>query len=465
MAPPRKGSLRTRKLDDGRVAGYARFTDQNGDRQEELLGYDLAPTEAQDKLNDILSAVRSGRYVPRSRRARGVSAPNPTFRELASDGLDRQGIEIAPESKRLVPFSERSRVRGKLAERTQEDYLWRVQKHLIPFFADYRLREITSPLVDKYLQDKDEAGVLSPDAINKTRTILRRILQWGIRAHNSVAGVAPIVINPVDDTESVSGQKGENGERNYLEYDELMAVLEAAEQLTNEAPARRQGWRPLVATLFLTGVRVSELCELTWRDVDFGRGRLLVRGTKSKAAKREVRLSVGLLPELLTWRAMARDTRPTSYVFPTARGTQRERNNVRNRVFGPVLARASLLLIERHEPPLPMPLSTHSGRRTYITLSFDVPGRDPRRIMGQVGHEDSRLTMSLYSSALDRDPDPRVQELFRWPEREERNAIIATYPTHRGHLRVAGESLTPARPPSTGKSDGFDAVFGDRRGA
>ncbi|MGO9973203.1 MAG: hypothetical protein ACLP01_10400 [Solirubrobacteraceae bacterium] len=37
---------------------------------------------------------------------------------------------------------------------TQADYEWRLRKHLLPFFADFKISAITIPLVDEYRSEK-----------------------------------------------------------------------------------------------------------------------------------------------------------------------------------------------------------------------------------------------------------------------------------------------------------------------
>jgi hypothetical protein len=37
---------------------------------------------------------------------------------------------------------------------TQADYEWRLRRHLLPFFADFRVSDITVALVDEYRDEK-----------------------------------------------------------------------------------------------------------------------------------------------------------------------------------------------------------------------------------------------------------------------------------------------------------------------
>jgi len=57
MGRPKSFRLRTKLLADRSVATYARFTDQHGVRHEPLLGYNLVPEKAEQRLEHIKADV------------------------------------------------------------------------------------------------------------------------------------------------------------------------------------------------------------------------------------------------------------------------------------------------------------------------------------------------------------------------------------------------------------------------
>jgi hypothetical protein len=63
-----------------------------------------------------------------------VATPDPTFHEFASEWLAARRHELAP--------------------RTVEDYTLALSHHLLPFFAEHRLSEITAREVDRYKTSK-----------------------------------------------------------------------------------------------------------------------------------------------------------------------------------------------------------------------------------------------------------------------------------------------------------------------
>ncbi|MEY2477063.1 MAG: Phage integrase family [Actinomycetota bacterium] len=105
-------------------------------------------------------------------------------------------------------------------------------------------------------------------------------------------------------------------------------------------------------------------------------------------------------------------------MFATARGTRRDRNNIRNRVLAPAVEAAEQLLDERdscdsfptkqREDGTRMThVPSHAGRRTAITWWAEA-GYDEREVMLWVGHEDPALTLRLYRQVRNRPRDPRV---------------------------------------------------------
>jgi len=113
--------------------------------------------------------------------------------------------------------------------------------------------------------------------------------------------------------------------------EQISALLDAAGELDGEAQSnRRVPRRAIVSTLVFAGLRISELAELRWRDVDLASGKITVRTSKTAAGVRRVDLLPILRDELAAHKAKAQ---PTSgdRVFPTQSGGALNQSNVRNR--------------------------------------------------------------------------------------------------------------------------------------
>lgn len=216
--------------------------------------------------------------------------------------------------------------------------------------------------------------------------------------------------------------------RAWLRPDQFEALLDAAAEL-DASPARRDyaahGRLSAVLVLGLAGPRVSEFANARWRDFRGSEGVLHIPESKTSAGERDIELHRVVL-RALTERHARLAPEPSDFIWPTAAGSKRDRNNVRNRLLAPVIARADALLAERGQRPLPRPaglsgvaldkapprVTPHTFRRTYLTY-LAWAGRHQRFAMGQAGHKDAKLTLEVYQQTLPSRFDDRVAEWIR----------------------------------------------------
>jgi integrase len=109
--------------------------------------------------------------------------------------------------------------------------------------------------------------------------------------------------------------------------EQIATLLDAAGELDRAARRDRRHVprRATLATLVFAGLRIGELLDLRWRDVDLTAGRITVRASKTDAGVRQVDMLPVLRGELLALKAAARHTEANALVFGTHRGTQQER--------------------------------------------------------------------------------------------------------------------------------------------
>ena len=364
---------------------------------------------AEAELANVLTDVRRGIWQPEQAPPPEPARRVPTFHEFASEWYAAKEPE--------------------LGDKTRVDYRWRLTSHLLPYFAQHRLDAITVEEVDRYRSEKvrerdrvrraRERGKtkrrpLSNDSINKTLVLLAAVLEAAVEYGYLPANPARGRRRRLKTTAPV---------RTFLHPEQANAVLSAAGRLDEDAPRdgdcrRRQ---PLLATLMLAGLRVGEALNLRWRDVSLGTGHLNVVDAKTAAGVRRVDLTPALRELLTEYRARARHTRPSDYVFATEPGYGRRRGkagategggrddeaNVR-RLLARAVKLANVELDERGAQPIPTELTPHSLRRTYISLQL-AGGADVRYVMGQVGHTDPGLTLRIYAQVIDADREHGAQ--------------------------------------------------------
>ena len=350
-----------------------------GDRWTVPLGNELDgwnDKRAELELQNTIEKIKAGVWRPPVPLL-GADA-DPTFHEYASHWL--------------------AHVEPLLKPKTYKRYRWMLVSHLLPEFASRRLSEISTRAVDSYRRKKvlereenDRARAagaslkgpnggpvrgLSASSINESIDLLARILDDAIEELEDAA----IATNPARGRRrklKVAKRKG-----NYLEADEVEALIDAAGQLdqplsrprTEHLAAdivqlrdgARLAWkavavqlgisvgyafylygrrkrgtgtprpsvrRAIVAALVCSGLRNSELCALNWEDIDFPHRKIAVCDAKTPAGIRFVDMTPRLVEELLTYRSSLAEVDPSGPVFPTRTGGRRNADNVNARVL------------------------------------------------------------------------------------------------------------------------------------
>ena len=339
-----------------------------GQRQFEHVGYrgdGVTREDAERRLVHRLEQIRLGQWEPPAELTPPPDPP-PSFHRFASDWIKAREPELRPA--------------------TVAVYGWVLTNHLLPFFANRRLDQITVEDVDRYRRAKVREGELSPGSINATISRLAQIMDTAIEYGHVERNVA-------------RGKKRKLRQptptRPWLEPDQVAALLDAAGELDNDDRSAR---RPLLATLAWAGLRISEANALRWRDVNLSAGTIAVRESKTDPGVREVDVQPELHDELVMWRATTPLTGEDELVFPTRNGTPRDRHGARKLMLRCV-EQANQRLQVNGKPPLPDGLSPHSLRRSYASWLI-AEGEDPAYVMQQIGHTDPKVTLGIYARAI-----------------------------------------------------------------
>jgi site-specific recombinase XerD len=136
-------------------------------------------------------------------------------------------------------------------------------------------------------------------------------------------------------------------------------------------------YRTLFRTIYATGLRISEACQLTTGDIDASRGVIRVRDGKG-GKERLVTLSDELLRTLRAYWRVARP--PAPYLFATASG----------RPLGAKTARAALRRAAE-SAGISKRVTPHTLRHSFATHLLER-GTDLRVIQVLLGHSSLRTT-------------------------------------------------------------------------
>jgi integrase len=250
---------------------------------------------------------------------------------------------------------------------SQDTYRSLIYNHILPFFGDTLLDEVSVQQVQRFVNQVSPQSVVS--VLGAFRSIWRRALLWGKASHDLFPkkGIKLPEVLPT--------------EREPFTDEEVNQIIEAANE-----PQRTLYW--IVAE---TGVRISEALALKVEDIDFSTGRLRVRknlnrhreiGTpKSKHGYRNPVLSPELLAHL-----HQRYINSSGLLFPGPKGAISYRSAIHS--LHRLLAR---LGIPRR--------GFHSFRYANGTAMVEL-GADVKTLQTRLGHSNPTLSIQLYSRAV-----------------------------------------------------------------
>jgi integrase len=449
---PANGSIEVRPFKDGADASFWLHVTVDGERRSRRLGRaseGWTPVLAEAERRRVTEGIAAGIYREPTPEL-PLEERDPTFHVWASRWLTQRAAEIE--------------------KKTYDQYEYLLRRQLLPFFHRYRLTKITYRLVDEFKKRKiDEmrriqaaasAGVtlrhadgrpmgLSPKTINHAIDLLSTILGAATREED-----LDIQVNPADDRR-LRVKIPKKSARDFLEADEVLTLLVAGEivdnpvkpqtvqaatevrqlrdveQLTWKEIARRMErseggviWlyerhavrcaspsRGVVALLAASGARNTEVCDLRWSDLDFTHGKINVSRSKTNRGVREIDMIPWLREELLSFRAAVGTPNLNAPVFPTRTGAARTKDSLNRNVIRPVVRAANTLRAERGLPPLPVAVTAHTFRRTFVTLMLEA-GAPLTYVQDQVGHEDTKTTQEIYARVLRRQQRAKVGAAF-----------------------------------------------------
>jgi integrase len=276
MARPVTGAVVEKSTTRG--TSYALRFRALGARQFQHLGYEAdgwTRSRAESELTVVMAQVRLGTWRPPDPAPVVAVKADPTFHEFASEWLHGRSAELAPA--------------------TVDIYRWQLTHHLLPFFKHHRLSEITVREVDRYRTAKVREQAIAASSINKTITRLAQILEVAVEYEL-------IDRNPAKGRNRRA--KVKRSRPVWLDSaEQIDHLVRAAGELDGAKGSKTSGRRALVATLVYAGLRITEACELRWRDVDLARGTIAVGRAKTHAGLRDVDILPALRDELAAYKA------------------------------------------------------------------------------------------------------------------------------------------------------------------
>jgi integrase len=257
----------------------------------------------------------------------------------------------------------------------QRDFLSSMNRHLIPYFKDKPVAEITKWMVKEFRSslaelDGKKGRKISNKRINNIILVLRMIMNEAAEQYdfsNPFVNFKPLKTKRADIMPFSPQEVVRFLEHVIPEYHDYYVVR------------------------FFSGMRTAEIDGLKWQYVDFEGRRIQIRETwqnrewvspKTESSVRDISMSK-IVEEAL--RRQREKTGDGELVFRTKRGKPLDNNNISKRVWYTTLKKAELA-----------PRAPYQTRHTTATMWL-ASGENPEWVARQLGHANVEMLFKVYS--------------------------------------------------------------------
>lgn len=311
-------------------------------------------------------------------------------RATARDSTTADGI-VTPTSTVAELVQAYLEQHDELSERSLRVYESANDRHITPGLGNMRLREVTTPVLDKWFR------TLTPGTGKTCRALLggafAQAVRWGA-----------VAVNPVRDTRAIKQNPAAPAALTVEQFAECRKRIKAYQTGQRLGPAGRAA--PLLAivdTLAGTGARPAEVLAMRWEDLNLDSvpATAYLRGTKTENAPRTVVLPQFTVRAIKKWRATlgaAADLYPHVWISSTGRPIDTSRLN---RWYRNVREHWEATN-EGKRDTLPH-ITSYSFRDTVATVVSEKMGDEAAS--RQLGHADASITRKHYIQKPDIGPD------------------------------------------------------------
>lgn len=283
-----------------------------------------------------------------------------------------------------------------LKEGSAYQYERQVKYHLLKYFGNMKLCDITPVIITEYFKHhKPKGELLAHSTYRKIYTILQSIMTQAVKQG---------FIKESPCTSAVYLPKGKEIEekKKYLEKEQLSTLLEMIDGYSQ--------FNTIIKVLLYTGIRCGECLALQWDDIDFENkiihirhnladvgGKHYISTTKTKSSVRYISLSDKLLNILLEHKAeqekiieLAGDCfEHPEMVFTSETGKYKDRSAL-NTTFKRLIKNTDFSYI-----------SLHSLRHNNATLLINN-GFDLKIVSEHLGHSSISVTADIYADVINK---------------------------------------------------------------
>lgn len=261
---------------------------------------------------------------------------------------------------------------------TQHGYRNVLRKHVLPYWRDWRLRDISRQDVQQWVAEKFRQRQGWQTVRNSwvlLSGILETAVEYGYLSVNPARGVKFPQKELKDAPAIIAG----------ADFTKLLAHVE-------------EPYRTMLSLIAATGLRIGELLALRWRVLDLEHGTLAVRESvfegkfqppKTLKAKRTIPLGPNAVAALQAHQQRVMRSAPEDVVFGNRKGAPMRESKILTEVLQPAAVKAGLGRV-----------TWHQFRHIHSSLLNDL--RVPVKIaQEQLGHASIATTLNIYTHVVD----------------------------------------------------------------
>jgi integrase len=265
----------------------------------------------------------------------------------------------------------------KIADSTRYSYDSMTRNHLLPFFGERPLKDITPSDVTDFFSKLAEDEVSPKFALNIYALVN---LMFDLAFQYDL-----IPVNPV--RSKLHKPRAERQEKPALDVAKVVTVLNHIDE----------DYRLLFILLASTGMRSGECLGLMWRDIDFSARLLFVKQSlwrgklkkpKTKSSVRKFRLHHFLLKQLQEHQAKSKYPKADDFVFCREDGRPFEPDHLRECVLYPAMDKVEIERTSRA-------YGLHIFRHTAGSIGYDKTGK-MKLVQKFLGHAQESTTSNIY---------------------------------------------------------------------
>jgi len=199
--------------------------------------------EAQNRLDDVLGAIRTNRYVEQTQKL---------FHEFCDEWMDSSKVFLKP--------------------RTWITYRSALKNWILPALGDVPLSDIRKADVLSFLYGLLKSKDLSRKFVKNLHILIHRLFEAAIERELVVANPAHKIRIP-------------EASATFVATDAIERVVPTPEEVVQTLTKLPPNYQALLVTSAVTGMRRAELLGLQWQDIDWERGLIHIRRSLQRVPK------------------------------------------------------------------------------------------------------------------------------------------------------------------------------------